>query len=144
MNRTEARNFARLTQYSDDYLPGAARYSVGESSNFALTPAFMKSLEEILSWDTKNIQEYCGQLVTPLVEFLKEKEAVLEEDAYRANHLFGFTLPGNVDSASLLAALQKNKIYVSVRGDAIRVSPHLYNDEKDISTFIEVLHHQLS
>jgi len=36
-------------------------------------------------------------------------------------------------------ALQKNKIAVSVRGDAIRVSPHLYNSESDLMKLVKVL-----
>ena len=143
MNRSNARDFAKLTLYSDDYFPGAARYSVGESANFALTPAFMQSLKQILQWGTENIQEYCGELSKPLINFLKEKGATVEEDTYRANHLFGFTLPGKIDSINLMAELQKRKIFVSVRGESVRVSPHLYNDEKDISIFIEALNQLL-
>jgi selenocysteine lyase/cysteine desulfurase len=30
-------------------------------------------------------------------------------------------------------------VFVSVRGDAIRVAPHLYNDDADIQRFLDVL-----
>jgi selenocysteine lyase/cysteine desulfurase len=30
-------------------------------------------------------------------------------------------------------------VHVSVRGDAVRVSPHVYNDEADIDRLVEVL-----
>jgi selenocysteine lyase/cysteine desulfurase len=34
-------------------------------------------------------------------------------------------------------------VYVSVRGDSIRVAPHLYNDDRDVDRFITVLRKSL-
>jgi selenocysteine lyase/cysteine desulfurase len=34
-------------------------------------------------------------------------------------------------------------VFVSVRGDAIRVAPHLYNDDGDIHRFLAVLREAL-
>ena len=33
----------------------------------------------------------------------------------------------------------KNRIYVSFRGNAIRVAPNVYNDEKDLKKLVKVL-----
>ena len=139
LNRANADNFSKLTNYTDEYKPGAGRYSIGEHSNFILTPMFIKSIEQILNWDVNAIQDYCGQLVSPLLDFLKKKGVLMEEDNYRANHLFGFKLSGNIDTTVLVNELQKRKIFVSVRGDAIRVSPHLYNNKKDIEVLMDAL-----
>lgn len=139
LNRANADNFSKLTNYNYEYKPGAGRYNVGEYSNFILTPMFIKSIEQILSWDVNAIQDYCGQLVSPLLDFLKKKDVLMEEDNYRANHLFGFKLSGNTDTTVLLNELQKRKIFVSVRGDAIRVTPHLYNNKNDIEVFMDAL-----
>jgi selenocysteine lyase/cysteine desulfurase len=35
--------------------------------------------------------------------------------------------------------LQQNKISVSVRGDAIRVSPNVYNTESDLNKLVKAL-----
>jgi selenocysteine lyase/cysteine desulfurase len=139
LNRANADNFSRLTDYTNEYKPGAGRFSMGEHSNFALTPMLIRSIEQILSWGENVIQEYCGKLISPLLDFLREKEAIIEEDNYRANHLFGFKTSRHIDSNALLSELQKRKIFVSVRGDSIMVSPHLYNDEKDIEALMEAL-----
>lgn len=139
LNRVNARDFTSLTQYNEAYLPGAARYSMGENSHFALTPAFMAALQQLLQWDTHAIQDYAGNLIAPLIDFLKGKGAVIEEDAYRASHLFGFTLPGKIDSKKLLYELQQRKIFVSVRGESVRVSTHLFNDEADINALIDAV-----
>jgi selenocysteine lyase/cysteine desulfurase len=35
--------------------------------------------------------------------------------------------------------LRRNKIFVSVRGDAIRVAPNVYNDARDLSRLVKAL-----
>jgi selenocysteine lyase/cysteine desulfurase len=47
-------------------------------------------------------------------------------------------LPSGVpeDLASRLAA---QNVFVSVRGDSLRVSPHLYNDERDVERLFGAL-----
>ena len=139
MNKTNAENFSALSSYVDDYRPGAARYNAGEFSNFILLPMFNKALEQIIEWDVNAIQQYCGNLITPLIQLLKEKDFWIEDENYRTNHLFGFLLSQTIDSAFLLEKLQERKIYVSLRGDSIRVSPHVYNTHEDIEALMEVL-----
>ena len=139
LNRANANNFSRLTEYTNEYKPGAARYNVGEHSNFILTPMLIKSIEQISVWEVPAIQDYCRQLVAPLIAFLKENGAWVEEDIYRANHLFGFLLPPHINPSLLLNELQKRKIFISVRGDSIRVSPHMYNNERDMQALINTL-----
>jgi selenocysteine lyase/cysteine desulfurase len=139
MNKTNAENFSALSSYVDDYRPGAARYNAGEFSNFILLPMFNKALEQIIEWDVNAIQQYCGNLITPLIQLLKEKDFWIEDENYRTNHLFGLLLPQTIDSTYLLEKLQERKIYVSLRGDSIRVSPHVYNTHEDIEALIEVL-----
>lgn len=139
MNKLNADDFTKLTAYADSYKPEAARFNVGEYSNFILMPMLNKALEQILDWQVSSIQDYCGALIQPLVHFLNENNYWMEEDKYRANHLFGFLLPQGINRTALLQVLQENKIFVSVRGDAIRVSPHLYNTENDIGALIQTL-----
>lgn len=139
VNRSNAQQFSNLTQYVDDYAPGAGRYNVGEYGNFILLPMFNAALEQLLEWGVANIQTYCDELSQPLIDFLRSKGFWVEDDNYRAKHLFGMTFPKEVDSQQVLSQVQENKIYVSVRGKAIRISLHLYNTEKDITAFIDVL-----
>ncbi len=139
LNRTNAENFAGLTNYVDDYKPGAARYQVGESSNFILLPMLHAALDQIAAWGVGNIQQYCRQLTTPLLDFLIKNGFGVEVESYRAGHLFGFSLPDGLDRSNLLAAFQQNNIFVSLRGSSIRVSPHVYNTETDIRALIGVL-----
>jgi len=139
MNKSNANDFTRLTSYIDEYKPGAARYNAGEFSNFILTPMLGAALEQIIDWKVNLIQDYCSNLIQPLVRLLKEKNFWIEDENYRTNHLFGFLLPQTLSRAHLLEKLQERKVFVSIRGDAIRVSTHLYNTERDIVALGEIL-----
>ena len=139
MNKSNAHDFARLSSYVEHYKPGANRYNMGEFSNSILMPMLDKALDIVTQWGADAIQDYCGQLILPLLHYLQENNYWIEEPAGRTNHLFGFLLPGSIDKTILLQELQKNKVFVSLRGDSIRVSPHVYNDEKDIDALIAVL-----
>ncbi len=139
MNRSNAREFSGLTDYAADYTRGAGRYNVGEYSNFNLLPMLNVALEQLLEWKVEVIQEYCDNITKPLVDFLKENNFWVEEEEFRAKHLFGFQLPPDVSLERLMKKLQEKNIYVSVRGKAIRISTHLYNSEEDIQELIYVL-----
>jgi selenocysteine lyase/cysteine desulfurase len=56
----------------------------------------------------------------------------IEEDAYRANHLFGIYTRKNQDITQIGNQLREKKIYVSLRSQAIRISPHVYNTSIDM------------
>ncbi len=48
--------------------------------------------------------------------------------------------PAGGISRVLLDALTAAKVYVGIRGDSLRVAPHLYNDEADISRLLDAVH----
>jgi selenocysteine lyase/cysteine desulfurase len=70
---------------------------------------------------------------------LKEAGFSVEDEIYRGQHLFGLRLPDKKDINRVKAQIQKNKISVSFRGDAIRVAPNIYNDEKEVMKLAKVL-----
>ena len=142
LNRFNANDFTRLAKYVDSYKPGAARYNMGEFGNPILLAMLDRSLEQVIQWGADNIQAYCGNLVEPLLQYLQENNCWVEDKAWRANHIFGFLLPASIDKAALLAELKHQKIIVSLRGDAIRVSTHLYNNEANITALMTVLKKQ--
>lgn len=139
VNRSNAQQFSNLTQYVDDYAPGAGRYNVGEYGNFILLPMFNSALEQLLEWGVANIQAYCDELSQPMIQFFRKNGFWLEEDTFRAKHLFGVGLPEGMDSSQVIQRLQENKVFVSIRGKAIRISLHLYNNQEDIDALVNVL-----
>ena len=139
MTRSNARDFAGLTNYVDDYNPGAGRYNMGEFSNFIHLPMVERGIQQLENWGVDAIQDYCSKLIQPLLAYLRRQGYWVEQDEYRASHLFGFLLPAKSDKKKFLEEIKKRKVIVSVRGDIIRVSPHVYNDQMDIQALIGAL-----
>jgi selenocysteine lyase/cysteine desulfurase len=61
-----------------------------------------------------------------------------------AAHIFGIRPPAGTNLEALRRSLQANRIYVSVRGDAMRVSTHVYNDDIDVDRFAQVVRGRLA
>jgi selenocysteine lyase/cysteine desulfurase len=139
INRLDSENFSGLVNYKSHYQPGALRYSMGEQSNFILAPMALNAVAQINRWHVENIQAYCHSISEPAIQTLREKGFAIEELPYRASHLFGIRHTKQFDLETLRRKLNKNKIHVSVRGDAIRVSPHVYNDAADLDRLLKIL-----
>jgi selenocysteine lyase/cysteine desulfurase len=139
INRKHSENFAGLVNYQNEYQPGALRYEVGEHSNFILVPMLLAALKQINAWKPKNIQQYCYKIAPDAIAELRENGFWIEDEKNRANHLFGVRLPEGIDREKLKIRLQKNNISVSFRGDAIRVSPNVYNKESEMRKLAQVL-----
>ncbi len=139
VNRDNARDFTSLTQYSAGYTPGAGRYNVGEYGNFILLPMFRTALEQVLEWQVEAIEQYCLKMSNALAAHLTQLGFWVEDEGARSAHMFGALLPPGRDAASFFERLNKHNIFVSRRGVAVRISTHVYIEEKDVELFREVL-----
>ena len=136
MNRLHSEDFSNLTAYQNNYQPKAGRFNVGESSNFILTPMLTRAIEQLIEWTPEWIQEYCKSISSEAISHLREKGCFIEDEAYRASHLIGVYLPSSVDSTLLKKRFAEDHIYVSFRGDAIRISPNVYNSKEDFDQLL--------
>jgi selenocysteine lyase/cysteine desulfurase len=136
INRSQSEDFKGLVNYQEKYKPFAAKYSVGEQSNFILTTMQLEAFRQIQEWGISNIQEYCGAITQKPLEELKELGVGIEEASVRANHLFGLYLDEKYDMEQVQQELAASKVFVSFRGNAIRVAPHVYNTEKDLDVLV--------
>ena len=139
ITRRESENFADLVRYRDDYQNAAIRYDVGERSNFTLLPMLAAALELVLQWTVPAIQDYCRNVSTEVTQTLRERGYWVEEDEWRAAHLFGLRPADAGSTATLSDRLAARDVAVSLRGDAIRISPHLYNDSGDVEALLDAL-----
>ncbi len=138
INRKDSENFAGLVNYKDEYQPGSMRYSVGEQSNFILLPMLLHALKQLNSWGVENIQQYCKSITQKPLEILKAKGYWVEDIDFRSSHLFGLRKNG-MDMDKIKEELEKHHIFVSIRGNSIRVSPNVYNTENDLMKLVEAL-----
>ncbi|MBT8384906.1 MAG: aminotransferase class V-fold PLP-dependent enzyme [Bacteroidia bacterium] len=136
INRYNSEDFSQLVNYQPKYQPKAGRYNMGECSNFNLVPMLTKSIAQLSEWKPDNIQNYCDKISKKGIEELRNLGCFIEEDAFRAKHIFGVYLPKNFNLDKLKTRFKENTIYVSFRGDAIRVSPNVYNNEEDFDKLV--------
>jgi selenocysteine lyase/cysteine desulfurase len=139
IGREHSEDFQHLVDYRDTYQPGAARFDVGERSNFILLPIAIESMRLVLAWSAERIQQYCDGLLGPVIEEAVALGFRVESRRWRGAHLFGLRTPAGLDLAGLGAALRAVNVYASLRGTALRVSPNVYNDEADASALLDVL-----
>ncbi len=138
INRKNSQQFENLVNYQPAYEPKAARYSVGEQSNFIYIAMLQASLEQLSAWGPQRIQNYCKGLV---VDYLKEFESLGFQTGLgteMAYHLCGIQLPDGLEMSKLSEMLQQENIYVSVRGNSIRLAPNVYNDQHDMDHLLSV------
>ncbi len=138
INRKDSQDFKNLVNYKTEYRSGAQRYEMGEAANFINIPIALAGTTQILEWGVDQIQSYSTELLTPYLDRLIELGLIIEDSQYRTDHLFGIRIPD--DSMSLIQQrCEEADIKVSYRGDAIRVSLHVYNEPKDLDKLYEVL-----
>lgn len=134
INRRGSEDFRNLTDYQQQYREKANRYCVGQHSNFLMTPMQAEGLRQVNSWTTEAIQEYTGALWHVIADELEHLGIVLP--AGRANHLVGLRLPDHIDREQLKDGLGRRNLQVSYRGDAVRVSPHVYNTPEEMAELV--------
>lgn len=139
MNRNKSEDFTALVNYQSDYQRGALRYEVGEHSNFILVPMMITALRQINKWKPENIQEYCKIISDKAIRQLRENGFWIEDEKFRANHLFGARFPRDISTIATKEKLKRNKIAVSFRGDSMRLAPHVYNTSSDFEKLLKIL-----
>ena len=131
--------FTRLAEYRDTYRSTAERYDGGERAHFSLVPMLCTAIEQLLAWDVAEIQRYCAQLWAPWLDRLAAYGVALPHPEEHAAHLVGLRVAQSCDLSMLAGQLAARQVSVSVRGDVIRVAPHVYNDAADMAVLFETL-----
>jgi len=139
MGREGSEDFQHLVDYQDAYQPGARRYDVGEVANFALVPGVRASLGLLLAWRPERIQRYCRTLLAPFLDEARSLGFGVDDDPSRAWHIVGIRMRTGIELGRLKERLDARGVSVSLRGNALRVSPNAYNEVADVEALSEVL-----
>ena len=138
INRRGSADFSRLVSYQDTFQPGARRYDVGERSNFVLLPMANEALRQILDWGVENVSKTIGELTALIEEEAKKRGIEAIPAKRRARHMVGLKL-GSAVPEDLATQLAGEDIFVSLRGENVRLSPHLYNTAEDVDRLFAAL-----
>jgi selenocysteine lyase/cysteine desulfurase len=120
------------------FLPGARRFDMGERSDFAVLPVAIEALRLLNQWGIANSFERLRHLNDLIWSEAINRKLISATNPLRAPHISILDLGERVP-ADLGATLKKNGVHVTVRGSKLRISPHVYNDEADITLLFDTL-----
>jgi selenocysteine lyase/cysteine desulfurase len=137
-NRAGAASTANTWQHVFEYEAGARRYDMGERSNFISLPMAIAALEQLHAWTIEAI----ARTIAPMAAAIASGAAELGLDsppaAKRVAHILGLVNPRGW-APDITARLLAEGVSVSLRGDRLRVSPHVYNDMGDVDRLMRAL-----
>jgi selenocysteine lyase/cysteine desulfurase len=138
MSRAGAEDFSRLADFTDTYQPGARRFDVSEKSSFSNIAGALAALQKLEKWGIGNISESLAMTNARIADILTGHGFEIMPAEDRAPHFQGARLPAT-DPRKLAERLVENNVFASVRGDYLRIAPHVYTDQTDLLRLDEVL-----
>jgi selenocysteine lyase/cysteine desulfurase len=136
-------NFAALNFEDPKLGPNAKRWDSPEWAsyfNFNLV-AMDTSVDFVVRMGPERVAEHNRKLIEFMFERLPKDRFVLAspEDSARRGPYGCFAARSREKTAEVYQHLRKENVIVSLREGNIRVSPHLYNTERDIDRLISVV-----
>jgi cysteine desulfurase/selenocysteine lyase len=136
-----ARDFHALPMSDLRPAPGARRWDSAETANFTNLAAFDSSLDLMLRIGSDAVELFIDALVNQIIDGLPRTSCVLASPAERERRgpYVCISARDPEETPALHEKLRAAKISVSLRGKALRISPHIYNTPEDISRLMQVL-----
>lgn len=134
-------DFNRLPHADAQLRPGARRWDASETASFLNLAAMRASVEFLLRVGVERIEQHARALVRSLVERLPRDRCVLASPAEEARRgtFVGVAARTPEATKALWERLQRQKIHVARRENALRIAPHLYNSEREIDRLLDIL-----
>jgi cysteine desulfurase / selenocysteine lyase len=136
-----ARNFHAMPTENPRPAPGARRWDSPETANFTNLAAFDSSLELALQLGVDAIAAHNDALIDEIIARLPHDRFHLaspEERARRGPYVC-VSARNSEQTAALYEELRAEQIMVSLRENALRIAPHIYNTHEDVDRLISVL-----
>ncbi len=138
IGRAGSEDFSGLVTYREEFQPGARRFDMGERANFHLLPMGIAALQQILDWGVDRIADTLAARNRGIAKRAESLGLDCLHERQRAGHFLGLGFPRGIPP-KLLESLAERGVYVSVRGDTVRVTPHLYNTDQDVDRLFNAL-----
>jgi selenocysteine lyase/cysteine desulfurase len=136
--RAGSEDFARLVDYREEYQPGARRFDVGQHTEFELVPMALAALEQLCDWGVDRIAAVLARVTASVAELATALGLDPMPADDRGPHMLGVRLPDSV-RAGVVPALAAANCYAAVRGEMLRLAPHLHVDDADVTRLADAL-----
>lgn len=137
-NRDGAQNFVSLTDYTNNYQPGARRFDMSERSNLITVPMAKESVEILLELGPKNIANKIADFTNEIASFATSLGLDVPGKEERSKHFIGLRTKSNW-KVGLGERLISKKIFASIRGNCLRIAPHVETTERDLRALFDFL-----
>jgi selenocysteine lyase/cysteine desulfurase len=135
-----ADDFNRLSDCDLTFAAGARRFDINEPGNFLNMGGGTASLRYILEVTPEAVRGHVLDLQRRLLDGLPAGMRPLgPEDPERRSNILCFSPGSDTAGDRLFARLIGERVVLSRREGALRVSPHVYNTESDIDRLLDVL-----
>ena len=129
-------DFSRMTEYSTAFRSDARRFEM-ITLPFQDFVGMNVSMRMLLDVGIERIAAHIRSLHRPLLDWAREHRVRVASPV--GEHASAILCLAPADPQAAYTALRDARIYTSLREGAIRLSPHLYNTEADMSRVCDVL-----
>jgi selenocysteine lyase/cysteine desulfurase len=138
ISRAGSEDFSSLTEYRDEYQPGARRFDMGQRTSFHLVPMAIAALEQILEWEVPRIAATLAETTAVIADRCAALGLDAAPAAERGPHMLSASIPASARTA-ILPALRAANCHAAVRGASLRIAPHLHVTEADVDRLSDAL-----
>lgn len=138
INRAGSDDFAAVADYTDEYLPGARRFDVGQRGNFGLLPMSIAAIEQVVDWGVENIAGALREMTDQIGARVAALGLTVAAPERRGPHMLGVDLPREA-ARRVAGSLRERGVVASVRGTSLRIAPHLHVVPRDVDRLAEGL-----
>jgi selenocysteine lyase/cysteine desulfurase len=120
--------------------PGAQRYDAHEPASFNNLLPFAESLRLLLEATPALVQSHARALGDRLLAMLPPGfEPASPLDAAARSHILCVRAASTAETVAAHERLRQARVWTALRGDRIRVSPHLYSSSEDVDRLVAAL-----
>ena len=136
-----AEKFESLANSDFRLAPGARRWDAPETASFFNLAAWEASLAFLQRIGVETVWKHCRNLIAGMIDRLPLDRCVLASpaDAGARGPYACIAARKRELTPALYDRLREARVIVSLREGALRVSPHLYNSERDMDRLLTVL-----
>lgn len=137
----DAEEFHTLSTGVYNLAKGARRWDSPETASFFNLAAMDASLELILRVGVETVWDHARRLVAMMIDRLPRDRCVLASPASaddRGSYACVAARKPEM-TAQMFERLRAAQVHVSLREGGLRISPHLYNSERDINRLLTIL-----
>lgn len=122
-------------------VPEARRWDTPETGSFFNLAAMEASLEFLLRVGPEKIAAHNERLISEITERLPPDRCILASpvDSAARGTFVCVAARTPARTKALYERLREAKVFVSLRENALRIAPHLYNSERDIDRLLSIL-----